>query len=241
MEGKLILGGRETIKEILNISMPLLRAGGALNKIVLSPLPRYIVSPCCADANHTTNLADKNYGTVMGEQLADIHGWLKELLYGKRIKNHKCVCPSSLLGFDEGISAGELAAIWGRNPVHMTQIGYDKEARELIKVIETCNSWKRNCPAQTGSADSSMDSGRGGRRSGSMARPVKDESQSRGLWISASDAVASRSYSGSRRDADVYSRRGKPGGQYVRGGNRDGGRWETRGGGHRHGRSGRPY
>jgi hypothetical protein len=59
--GELYTVEREEFKVIFNMAVPLLRAGGDLNKIVLSPLVRYAQSPCCDDPSHCINFGNRSY------------------------------------------------------------------------------------------------------------------------------------------------------------------------------------
>ena len=55
MLGELALAEWGALKKIVNISAPLLRAGGGNMKLILSPLPRYVQGKCCEDKQHITN------------------------------------------------------------------------------------------------------------------------------------------------------------------------------------------
>jgi hypothetical protein len=75
--GKLELADHNVVNSLVNIAVPLLRAGGEAEKVILSPLPRYLKA-------HITNKRDKTYFAMMGESLADIKDSMKDLIFGKK-------------------------------------------------------------------------------------------------------------------------------------------------------------
>jgi hypothetical protein len=53
VEGRLVFADHHCMKHLVNLSVPVLRAGGDHEKIILSPLLRYL-KPCCRDKSHIT-------------------------------------------------------------------------------------------------------------------------------------------------------------------------------------------
>ena len=161
VEGDLVLADWDTFKRIFSIAAPLLRAGGNLKKIVLSPLPRYATNKCCSNSAHLTNAGTRGYAKKIGSAIADIHGWIEDLAHGRRIKNMEVVCPSSIIGLrDDSNSTKHLGALWGADPVQLTPSGYGKIAESLAKEISedrtspsTNNSDKQPQPLETPKAD----------------------------------------------------------------------------------------
>jgi hypothetical protein len=104
---------------------PLLRAGGECEKIILSPLPRYM-KRCCRNKEHLTNKRDEDYASKMGEALADIRDSMKDLVYGKKIRSFKVLNTTRLImGDDAEEAVDNLRTFWREDPVHMTQEGYN--------------------------------------------------------------------------------------------------------------------
>jgi hypothetical protein len=89
--GELCTVEREEFKVIFNMVVPLLRAGGDLNKIVLSPLVRYAQSPCCDDPGHCIIFGNSSYREMLGEAMAYLEGWVKDFTFSKRIRNFKVI------------------------------------------------------------------------------------------------------------------------------------------------------
>jgi hypothetical protein len=94
--GKLEVADHATVKLLVNTSTPLLRAGGNNEKIILSPLPRYIL-PCCGDESHVSNRKENSFKVSMSEGLGEIRRSLKDLVFGKKIRNFKVLDPVLLL------------------------------------------------------------------------------------------------------------------------------------------------
>jgi hypothetical protein len=83
VHGKLEVADHATVKLLVNTSTPLLCAGGEHEKIVLSPLPRYIVK-CCGDSTHVSNRRDPSFKEAMSEGLGAVRKSLKDLIFGKK-------------------------------------------------------------------------------------------------------------------------------------------------------------
>jgi len=201
--GRLKMADHDSFKEVVTDSIPLLRAGGGNIKIVLSPLPRYIMGPCCSNPDHVTNHGGSKYAEEMGARLADMCEWQEDFLYFKRIKKVKTLFPGSLIG-DMKEGRKELAASWGRDPVHMTVHGYNKEADGIRKLTPTLLAEFAEAKETTGHQEDS----------------TRDRSLNRQRWVSRSDATAPRNYTDRRGPSDDRN----PGGGGF-GSSRGGGGW----------------
>jgi hypothetical protein len=136
INGKLGVVDREKFKELFNISVPILRAGGDCAKLVISPLLRYITAPCCREAGHLTNFGGPEYAMLLGEAVENMKGWLRDLTFGKRIRNFKVVCSNTCIGFDEDEEVEKkkkLKEYWTSDPVHLSAAGYGKLASDIVK------------------------------------------------------------------------------------------------------------
>jgi hypothetical protein len=202
--GRLDFADHNVIKTLVNSITPLLRAGGEAEKIILSPLPRYI-RRCCRDKSHLTNKADEDYASRMGEALSDMRDSMKDLIFGKKIRSFKVLSTTLLLtGDDAEETADKIRAYWREDPVHMTTEGYT----ELVEaVINTAVSAAYNRPS--GSAKKKQDA--------APARSVK-----RKQWVSEDDTLAHR-----RTGSSSYQHEKKQRGSWHikgRGEQQDGGR-----------------
>ena len=197
-------------------------------------MPRYIVNKCCQEPDHLTNFKRTGYATEMGEQLADMESWIEDYAHGKRIKKFKTVCPSNLLeAEDSPLGRARLAAMWGKDPVHMTAVGYAAIADAIIKWMHEESDWCRE-PSKDDRAAATPPSNPG--------RRGRDWSKTRQDWILQSNTVATRHYaSEDDRRGQWRSNRGSWGGP-SRGWTGPRGGWggnRRRGGGRRGGF--RPY
>jgi hypothetical protein len=84
--GRLEVADHGVVKALVNASAALLRSGGEMEKLILSPLPRYIV-PCCGDDAHIVNRNEADYQSTIIEGVAEFKRSLKDLVFGK--KNYK--------------------------------------------------------------------------------------------------------------------------------------------------------
>ena len=124
-------------KQIFASSLPLIRAGGKLKKILLSPLPCFIMSRCCSDEAYLKNFGTREYVKVMGKTLAETDDWIRDLAFSKRILNFTVINTGTLVDLDSPTSKKkELVQWWGSNSVCMTQAGYAKLARNLTDRID---------------------------------------------------------------------------------------------------------
>ena len=188
--GKLVLADKEAVKELVHASVPLLRAGKKTGKIIMSPLPRYIISKCCQDTTHLCNFKKKDYATGMGERLADMEAWIDDYVHGKRIHNFKTLAPTSLLEVsnNEDLDQEALIEVWGKDPVHMTGTGYVKVGEALVKWIGEGHKMTR--AAEDEDAQRDRKSSTGGQGGGQR---TEDLSLSRRDWIQRSSTMAHRS------------------------------------------------
>jgi len=136
--GRLDIAGKEDAKRMVSAVVPLLRAAGNCMKIFITPLPRFLPTPCCNNPNHCTNHKEKNYASWMGERLADLRHHTRELLHLKGIKRIKVVQGVHLLA-DDGNTAPYLRAeaLWGDDPVHLTDRGYKEMADGVTALRKT--------------------------------------------------------------------------------------------------------
>ena len=95
--------------------------------MIIGPMPRYAVAKCCEDPSHITNFNDDAYSTEMAARMNEIAKNIKNLIFTRRLKGVKLVNPIALMG-----NTGEEAlALWGQDPVHPSELAYQKMAREV--------------------------------------------------------------------------------------------------------------
>jgi hypothetical protein len=213
VEGWLEYADHNLVKNLVNCSIPLLRAGGDHEKIILSPLPRYM-KPCCREKGHVSNRKEADYFAKMGDDMRDIKDSIKDLVYGKKIRAFKVLEPMTLLEEEEGdlVTATKLKEYFSEDPVHLSSDGYHDILQCLLNQILEGTFTRPQTPKQK-----------------SSGIPARDQSKLRGAWVNQDDTVAHRNYSDSRNRA-----RGQFGGGGSRGSS---GGWKRDAGGN-YGRGG---
>jgi hypothetical protein len=200
VEGRLEYADHSIVKNIVNCSIPLLRAGGDAEKIILSPLPRYM-KPCCRDKQHITNRKEADYFANMGSAMRDIKDSIKDLVYGKKIRSFKVLEPMTLLEEEEGdlATATKLKGYFSEDPVHLSADGYCDMLQCMLNVIMEGSFTRPH--SQTP-------------RPVSGAGSVKDQSRLRQGWVNQDDTVAHRQYGNNKRPYRGRGGRGGHGGGF---------------------------
>ena len=97
---------------------------------------------------HVTNFHDEAYPTDMAARLKEIAKHIKNMIFTRRLKGVKLVNPIALMG-----STGEEAlALWGTDPVHPSNLAYQKMAKTISDDI--------NCPPMAASRPPNTDATR---------------------------------------------------------------------------------
>jgi hypothetical protein len=204
--GRLEVADHGVVKNLVNLSTPLLRAGGELEKVIISPLPRYII-PCCGDSGHITNRGEDDFKHKMCADLGEFKKSLKDLIFGKKIRNFKVLNPLDLMYGDCGDGDKRpKRGFWKNDPVHPTSAGYENLVNGIIKK-EISFNWSYTAG--------------GGRNKQQVATHIK-----RQRWVEQDDATAHRVYKdtfqqgkGQRGRGSNQRSRGNRGGRFIRGGN----------------------
>jgi hypothetical protein len=118
------------VKELTGTLAPLLKLLGGSKKLVLTPMARYWVTPCCSDPEHLTNYCTPGYLPRLGEAVASLRDHIRDALFTRRVSNFRVLCPNKMFGMglrrneisDE--EAARTAALWGPDPVHPTAAAY---------------------------------------------------------------------------------------------------------------------
>jgi hypothetical protein len=216
VEGRLEFADYHTVKHLVNSTVPLLRAGGDFEKIILSPFLRYLKS-YCRDKSHVTNRKDPEYFGKLGEAIRNMRESIKDTVYGKKIRNFKVLDPTALLETDDDddvATAVKLKEYLKDNPVHLTADGFADIVQGLLDKILDGDFTRKS----RGSFSTLAGTG--------TARGAKNRIQSCGEWVDKDDAIAQRS--------DTKNWKGRGRGKFARGhrgGYRGGNRGGSRGGG----------
>jgi hypothetical protein len=130
VDGTLTVADKITVKELTGTLAPLLKLLGGSKKLVLTPMARYWVTPCCSDPDHLINYRTPGYLPRLGEAVASLRDHIRDALFTRRVSNFRVLCPNKMFGM--GLRRNEItdeeatrtAALWGPDPVHPTTAAY---------------------------------------------------------------------------------------------------------------------
>jgi hypothetical protein len=129
MLGRLEVAEHSIIKNLVNNSVPLLRAARDCEKVILSPLPRYL-KKCCNKEMHLINRKEPGFKQMLEEGLGKLSHSLQELIHGKKIRAFKVLSPLGLVG---DLDQETKIRFWDTDPVHLTPAGYSELARAITE------------------------------------------------------------------------------------------------------------
>ncbi len=187
IEGSLVVADKSTVKDLVQQLVPLLKLLGNSRKILLTPLARYWVAPCCSSDDHHINYNTPSYLSALGDAVHALRDHIRDCLFTRRIPNFWILCPNRMIGVGQrkqvpsDEEAAKAAALWGNNPVHPTAAAYRCMADCLISDIQNEEAKYTN-PSRPIRA---------------LKRPKVDLSQERDNWVTGCSAAAPR------RDIDV--------------------------------------
>jgi hypothetical protein len=137
--GRLEYADRNVLKNLVNTSACLLRAGGECEKYILSALLRYLTMSCCNDKSHITNRVDKKkFIREMAARNRDMKDEQKDLILGKRVRSFKVLSPNLLLltGADKQAQAASLNSLWHEDPVQLVSEKYEVLVSAMVDRLE---------------------------------------------------------------------------------------------------------
>ena len=159
VDGDLTIADKDGQFALLKLCEPLWEAAKGTSMVVVSPMPRFITSGCCAKPDHTTNRSQADFYSKMREELAGCTANIKDYLFTSGMRHGRVMDPARSL---RGLVAAE---IWGNNPVHPREEIYGMIADGVREVVKTCGSGQqKRKPMSTGGSGGggSTASGRGG-------------------------------------------------------------------------------
>jgi hypothetical protein len=138
IDSSLVVADKAAIKDLVSQIVPLLKVLGSSRKIVLTPMARYWVAPCCSDPKHTVNYHMVGFLPRLGDAIASLRDSIRDALFVKKVQNFRVLCPNRMIGVgqrkqepsDEEVA--KAAVLWGSDPVHPTSEAY----RVIAEAIE---------------------------------------------------------------------------------------------------------
>ena len=201
ISGKLQLINHADFKQLFEMTLPIIRRCSGSNVILLGPLPRFLLNKCCTDPTHITNFDEKEYLSKLGNDIRDLGKHLRNMAHMRRLKRTKVLNPAALMGvLDSGVEPDKLLALFGTDPVHLTETGYKAISTALGDELDTPHVVPvRSLTAATPAPGWNT---RG-------QRPPPRES-----WTAGTEVVAHRNTNWSERGGPGRNRRGGSNGPY---------------------------
>jgi len=92
-----------------------------MQKIVISPLPRYISATCCSNTTHITNKGDPSLLSMVEDRVMDYRRWIRDTLYKQCIMGLRTLNPWALLmGPDYEADNKTSNTVWKEDGVHLS-------------------------------------------------------------------------------------------------------------------------
>jgi hypothetical protein len=122
IEGDLVLVSKERLFMFFKNCIPLFRLLENMRVLLLTPGPRYLQAGCCTREDHAPNRASDGFEEELRKGLADRRGFIKDFLFTNQIRGFAVLNPGLCLP-----SSGEEGEkVWGKDPVHPLQEGYER-------------------------------------------------------------------------------------------------------------------
>ncbi len=189
IDSSLVVADKVAIKDLVSQLAPLLKTLGGSRKIVLTPMARYWVAPCCGDPLHLVNYHTTGYLPKLGDRIAALRDAIRDALFVKKAQNFRVLCPNKMVGVGQrrqeptDEEAAKTAALWGPDPVHPTGAAYRLIADALESDIENPDSRYTNP----------------GKLAPLFKKPRYDPSLHRDGWVSGCSAALPRRDSGTQK------------------------------------------
>jgi hypothetical protein len=132
-----VVADKAAVKDLVQLLAPLLKALGNSRKLILTPLARYWVAPCCSDPSHTVNYRTVGFLPRLGGAIASLRDYIRDALFVKKVPNFRVLCPNRMIGVGQcrqettDEEAAKAAALWGADAVHPTSAAYRLIAEQL--------------------------------------------------------------------------------------------------------------
>jgi hypothetical protein len=134
VDGDLVCGPAECAKKLFQQVIPAFKKFSSLDKILMTPIPRYLWDSCCGDKDHAPNIRSADYPEDQLKCLDACHRLWRTMAHRESIPNFK-VC-----------NAGRQLAdriVWATDPVHPTADGYERIARYISQGLVDMTTKRR--------------------------------------------------------------------------------------------------
>jgi len=159
IEGDLVLAHKDVQYNIYKALKPVLAASGNRPFIIVTPIPRYVIAPCCETTDHLTNYLKEDFVSNMLDELNEVKGHFRSFLFSDNIRRASVINPTPLL--DSNFPKQD----WD-NAVHPAKAFYDKLAELVISSAERLSGKRKAMEDNSGN-------------NGGMSGPVGQDWRSR--------------------------------------------------------------
>jgi hypothetical protein len=142
IHGSLITAPTEMFSKSVKACSPLFGINTQAKKLVLSPLPRYWHSCCCAETDHVANLDEPEYENALFSGLDTLRCIIKDALFVSNVRDvtvlnttRLCVTLDGARNTSTDIREA-LAIMWGDDPVHSSCDCYQALAEHLQSTLK---------------------------------------------------------------------------------------------------------
>jgi len=143
LDGELVVSPREMFSHTLKTCEPLFRlADKAASALLISPMPRYWLQPCCGDPDHAPNRKDEGFEDDLFTGLEGLRRHCKDYLFLHRHRNISVLNAALMLtdvATSSAVSTANLEALrdlWGGDPVHPSRSCYTNMAKKIMERTE---------------------------------------------------------------------------------------------------------
>jgi hypothetical protein len=98
------------------------------DKLVLTPLPRYLYASCCGDQEHAPNINNEGHVETQIADLEEHQRLWRGIGFREKVRNLKVVTAAKLLADKKW---------WSGDPVHPTSEGYERVAKFIIQGLKS--------------------------------------------------------------------------------------------------------
>jgi len=142
IDGELVMAPSEVFLHTLKTSLPIFQAASGCPKLLLAPLPRYLVQGCCPDKDHIPNRSEEGYEDLIFTGVDNLRRQCKNFLHMNKVTDCITLNTAQLICSTSGARTtpenvrGELKMSWGPDPVHASVDCYTRLAKNIRTLCE---------------------------------------------------------------------------------------------------------
>jgi hypothetical protein len=127
IHGELMLSSKSAQQILFKALKPLLEVARPIGGLLVGPLPRYLMRGCCADTDHMPGRTSEDFGDQLKGELKAAAANVRDMCFTGGMRFLRVLDPA--LDFKGKADT----AVWGTDPIHPTEAGYDLLAAEAVR------------------------------------------------------------------------------------------------------------